>query len=100
MAVPLVFLNAKEKPDSETPVQTKPFPPSRRRSETATTATTLSASRVGGSRSNVLNTANLHASTGKGTESRLGTRSGGLGTVTFTCTALAIVLSPSVAMAG
>jgi hypothetical protein len=83
MAVPLVFLNAKEKPDSEIPVQTKPFPLSQWRSETATTATTLSAGRVGGSRSNVLNAADLHASTGKSTESRLSTGSRGLGTVTW-----------------
>ncbi len=50
--------------------------------QTATTATTLSAGRVGGGGSNVLNAANLHASTGEGTEGRLGTGAGGLGAVT------------------
>lgn len=83
MAVPLVFLNAKEKPDSETPVQTKPSPFAMSgRSETTTTATTLSAGRVGRSRSDVLNAANLHAGTGEGTESGLSTGTGGLGAVT------------------
>lgn len=52
------------------------------RSQTTTTATTLSAGRVGGSRGNVLDAADLHAGTGKSTESRLGTGTGGLGTVT------------------
>lgn len=52
------------------------------RSETTTTATTLSAGRVGRSGGHVLNTADLHAGTGQGTESRLGTGAGGLGTVT------------------
>lgn len=50
--------------------------------QTTTTATTLSAGRVRGSGSNVLNAANLHAGTGKGTEGRLGTGTGGLGAVT------------------
>jgi hypothetical protein len=50
--------------------------------QTTTTATTLSAGRVGGGRGNVLNAADLHAGTGQGTESRLGTGAGGLGTVT------------------
>lgn len=52
------------------------------RSETTTTATTLSASRVGRSGGDVLDTADLHAGTGEGTESRLGTGAGGLGAVT------------------
>lgn len=51
------------------------------RLETTTTATTLSASAVGGSGGDVLNSADLHASTSKGAESRLSTGSGGLGTV-------------------
>lgn len=50
-----------------------------RESETTTTATTLSAGRVGGDGGNVLDAANAHAGTGKGTESGLGTRAGGLG---------------------
>lgn len=81
MAVLLVILNATEKPDSETPVGCKQSIEVDR-SETTTTATTLSAGRVGRSRGNILNSADLHASTGKGTESRLGTGTGGLGTVT------------------
>ena len=51
--------------------------------QTTTTATTLSAGRVGGRRGNVLDTADLHASTGKGTESGLSTGTGGLGAVTW-----------------
>ena len=47
--------------------------------ETATTARTLSAGRVVRSRGDVLNTADLHASTGEGTEGGLGTGAGGLG---------------------
>lgn len=56
--------------------------------ETATTATTLAASRVGGSGGNVLNAADLHAGAGKGTESGLGTGAGSLGTVTTSGTDL------------
>jgi hypothetical protein len=52
------------------------------RSQTTTTTTTLSPGRVGGSGSDVLDTADLHAGTGEGTESGLRTRAGGLGTVT------------------
>lgn len=52
------------------------------KSETTTTATTLPAGRVGRRRGNVLNTADLHAGTGEGTESRLRTGAGGLGSVT------------------
>merc|ERR1712176_26657 len=48
----------------------------------ATTATSLTASGVMRNRSHILNTTNLHASTSKSTESRLSTRSRGLGTVT------------------
>ena len=58
------------------------------RLQTTTAATTLSAGRIGGSRSNILNATDLHASTGKGTESGLGTRAGGLGTVTTSGTDL------------
>ena len=50
--------------------------------QTTTTATTLSAGRVGGSGGDVLDAADLHAGTGQGTESRLGTGAGGLGAVT------------------
>lgn len=53
------------------------------RLETTTTATTLSAGRVGGGRGNVLDTADLHAGTGQSTESGLGTGAGGLGAVTW-----------------
>ena len=49
--------------------------------QTTTAATTLSPGGVGGGRGNVLNTANLHARAGKGTEGGLGTRTGGLGRV-------------------
>lgn len=52
------------------------------KSETTTTATTLPASRVGRSGGDVLDTADLHASTGKGAEGRLSTGTGGLGAVT------------------
>lgn len=52
------------------------------RLQTTTTATTLSAGRVGGSGGNVLDTADLHAGTGQSTESGLGTGAGGLGAVT------------------
>lgn len=51
------------------------------RLQTATTATTLSPGRVGGSGGDVLNAADLHAGTGKSTEGGLGTRTGGLGGV-------------------
>lgn len=50
--------------------------------ETTTTATTLSAGRVGGGRGDVLDAANLHAGTGEGAEGGLGTGAGGLGGVT------------------
>lgn len=49
------------------------------RSQTATTATTLPASRVRGDRGHVLDAADAHTGTGKGTEGALGTRAGGLG---------------------
>lgn len=52
------------------------------RSETTTTATSLSAGAVGGSRSDVLDTADLHAGTGESAESGLSTGTGGLGAVT------------------
>lgn len=55
------------------------------RSETTTTTTTLSAGRVGGGRGNVLDTADLHAGTGQGTEGGLSTGAGGLGAVTYLC---------------
>ena len=58
-------------------------PPSTR-SQTTTTATTLPASRVGRSRCDILDTADLHASTGERTESRLSTGARGLGTVAYT----------------
>ena len=51
--------------------------------ETTTTATTLATSRVGGSGGDVLDSANSHARTGQSTEGRLGTGTGGLGTVTW-----------------
>jgi hypothetical protein len=51
------------------------------RLQTATTATTLSPGGVGGSGGDVLDTADLHAGAGKGTEGGLGTRTGGLGRV-------------------
>ena len=51
----------------------------RKNLKTTTTATTLSASAVGGSGGNVLNAADSHAGTGESTEGRLGTRAGGLG---------------------
>lgn len=60
----------------------------RTRSETTTTATTLAAGRVGGRGSNVLDTADLHARTGQGTEGGLGTGAGGLGAVTTSGTDL------------
>ena len=50
--------------------------------QTTTTATTLSAGRVRGGGGDVLDAADLHAGTGQGTESRLGTGAGGLGAVT------------------
>jgi len=55
--------------------------PTSTRSQTTTTATTLSAGRVRRSRRNILNAANLHASTGERTESRLSTGARGLGTI-------------------
>lgn len=53
------------------------------RSQTTTTATTLSAGRVGWGWGDILDTADLHAGTGKGTESGLGTWAWGLGAVTW-----------------
>ena len=53
-----------------------------KRSQTTTTATTLSPSRVGWSRGDILDTADLHAGTGEGTESGLSTWTWGLGAVT------------------
>lgn len=50
--------------------------------ETTTTATTLSAGRVGGGRGDVLDAANLHAGAGEGAEGGLGAGAGGLGGVT------------------
>lgn len=55
---------------------------SRTRSETTTTATTLPPGGVGWGGGDVLDTSNAHASTGKRTESRLGTGAGSLGAVT------------------
>jgi hypothetical protein len=52
--------------------------------KTTTTATSLAAGRIGWGWGDILNSANLHARTGKSTESRLGTWTWGLGTVT-TC---------------
>jgi len=51
-------------------------------SETTTTATSLSAGAVGRCWGDVLDSADLHSGTSEGTEGRLGTRAGGLGTVT------------------
>jgi hypothetical protein len=51
------------------------------RLQTTTTATTLSPGGVGRSGGDVLDTADLHAGAGKGTEGGLGTRTGGLGRV-------------------
>lgn len=48
-------------------------------SQTATTATTLPAGRVGRRGGDVLDAADPHAGTGKGTEGGLGTGTGGLG---------------------
>lgn len=50
--------------------------------ETTTTATTLSAGRVGGRGGDVLDTSDSHTGTGKSAESGLSTGAGGLGTVT------------------
>jgi hypothetical protein len=50
--------------------------------QTATTAGALAAGRVGGDGGHVLNSADLQASTGQGSESGLGTRAGGLGALT------------------
>ena len=51
----------------------------KRNLQTATTARTLTASRVVGSGGDVFDTADLHASTGEGTEGGLGTGARGLG---------------------
>lgn len=58
------------------------------RSQTTTTATTLSAGAIGGGRSNILDTTDSHTATSQGTEGRLGTRAGGLGSVTASSTDL------------
>lgn len=58
------------------------------KSETTTTATTLSAGRVGGDGGDVLNAANAHAGTGERTEGGLGTGAGGLGAGTTSGTQL------------
>lgn len=82
-AVPLVVVNATAKTQTRTESSPETRPPSPLDSETATTATTLAAGRVGGSGGNVLNAADLHAGAGQGTESGLGTGAGGLGAVAF-----------------
>lgn len=53
-----------------------------KRSQTTTTATTLSSGAVGWSWSNVLDTADLHAGTGESAKGGLGTWARGLGAVT------------------
>lgn len=63
---------AKQAPETSSIVQ----------SETTTTATTLATGRIGRSRGDVLNAADLHAGAGEGTEGRLSTGAGGLGAVT------------------
>nr|ACR34455.1 unknown [Zea mays] len=50
--------------------------------------TTLSASAVSGNRGNILNASNFHPRTSKSPESRLSTRSRGLGLVASSCTKL------------
>ena len=52
------------------------------RSETTTTATALSAGAIRRGGRDVLNAADLHASTGESAQRRLGTGAGSLGTVT------------------
>ena len=64
-----------------------------KRSQTTTTATTLSAGRVGWSWGNVLDTTNLHAGTGESTEGRLGTWAWGLGAVTWRQSSSVFVLA-------
>lgn len=61
-----------------------------RRSETTTSATTLSSGRVGRDRGDVLNAANLDTRAGEGAESGLSTRTGGLGTGTTSGTDLEV----------
>ena len=56
--------------------------------QSATTATTLPASRIGGDGGNILNAANLDARAGKSPESRLSTGTRGLGAVTSSCAQL------------
>jgi hypothetical protein len=80
-AVPLV-LNTTAETQTRTEFLPKGQPPHSDKSETATTATTLAAGRVGGRRSDVLDPADLHAGTSQSAESGLGTRTRGLGTVT------------------
>lgn len=55
--------------------------PGAARSQTATTATTLPAGRVGGDGGHILNAADLDARASQGTEGRLGTGTRGLGAV-------------------
>lgn len=55
---------------------------------TPTTASLLSSSRVGGSRSDVFDAADLHAGTGKGTESSLTTGTRSHSAITYTSTTL------------
>jgi len=62
------------------------------KSQTTTTATALPASRIGGGGGDVLDTTNLHAGTGEGTESGLSTGAGGLGTGTCYSFELAILI--------
>merc|ERR1712032_14721 len=51
----------------------------KKESESATSSTTLSSGRIGGDRSDILNSANTEAVTGESSDSGLSTRSGGLG---------------------
>jgi len=72
---------AKPKAKSEREVGLLPLPLLQQLQAT-TTATTLAAGGVGGNGGDILNTTNLHTSTGKGAESGLGTGARGLGAVT------------------
>ena len=63
--------------------------------QSATTSTTLLAGRVGGDGSAVLNTPDLHASSGQGSESTLSSGSGGLGSVSTGGTELDVQSSDS-----
>lgn len=64
------------------------------RLQTTTTATSLATGAVGWSWGDILDTANLHAGTGKGTESGLSTWTWGLGSVT--CKELMLVFIAAV----